>query len=60
YKILGLDPTSTHTQLKGSFYQLTRVHHPDTPGGGDKEKFREVVDAWRFLSDPQRRRVYDE
>ncbi|KAI9228884.1 MAG: hypothetical protein DHS80DRAFT_22927 [Piptocephalis tieghemiana] len=60
YKTLGLSPTSNHAQLKASFYQLTRIHHPDSPGGGDSVKFREVVDAWRFLSDPHRRRVYDE
>jgi len=57
YKILGLERTATDEEIKKAFRKLALEHHPDK--GGDEEKFKEINEAYEVLSDPKKRRAYD-
>eukprot|EP00915_Cephaloidophora_sp_WS-2016_P004697 GHVH01006267.1.p1 GENE.GHVH01006267.1~~GHVH01006267.1.p1 ORF type:complete len:432 (+),score=61.88 GHVH01006267.1:140-1435(+) len=58
YNILGVDKSASDTELKKAYRKLAMTHHPDK--GGDTEKFQEISHAFEVLSDPDRRRIYDE
>jgi|GEM_PF-2153349 len=61
YDVLDLDRDATPEEIKASYYKLAREHHPDVaeddPDVG--QKFALISQAYRVLSDPQRRRQYD-
>ncbi|HJU47569.1 MAG TPA: J domain-containing protein [Gaiellaceae bacterium] len=60
YEILGLARTATDTEIKRSFRRLARELHPDVSAAPDAERrFREAVEAYEVLSDPDRRSTYD-
>jgi curved DNA-binding protein len=62
YSILGLDRKASQKEIKKAFRKLARKYHPDV-NGGDKtaaEKFREINEAHEVLSDPEKRRKYDQ
>jgi len=58
YIALGVAPDSTPGQIKKAYYKLAMKEHPDK--GGDKEKFQAIGDAYQVLSDPEKRKKYDE
>lgn len=62
YKILGLERGATDDEIKKAFRKLARLYHPDV--AKDKktaeEKFKEINEANEVLSDPVKRRKYDE
>jgi curved DNA-binding protein len=62
YKILGLKKEATTDEIKKSFRKLAVKYHPDK-NAGDKaaeEKFKEISEANEVLSDPEKRKKYDE
>jgi DnaJ-class molecular chaperone len=59
YIILGVDPDATQDQIKSAYRRKAKQSHPDICEGGG-ERFRDVQDAYETLSDPARRRVYDD
>src|SRR3972149_9928927 len=59
YKILGLKKPATETEIKRAYRKLAHEHHPDK-GGGDEKKFKEVSEAYQVLSDPEKRKQYDQ
>ena len=62
YKILGVDKSTEAKKIKKAYRELARKYHPDT-NPGDKtseEKFKEVSEAYEVLSDPEKRKRYDE
>jgi len=62
YSILGLDRKAGQKEIKKAFRKLARKYHPDV-NGGDKmasEKFQEINEAHEVLSDPEKRRKYDQ
>jgi molecular chaperone DnaJ len=61
YEVLGVSKSSTTEDVKKAYRKLARKHHPDVnPGDGDAEdRFKEVVEAYEVLADPQRREMYD-
>jgi DnaJ-class molecular chaperone len=57
YQTLGVDRDATPDQVKRAYRKLASQHHPDK--GGDKNKFQEIEEAYRTLSDPQKRAMHD-
>ncbi len=62
YQTLGVSKNATHKDIKAAFRKLARKYHPDiNPGDKQAEgKFKEVNEAYEVLSDPEKRRKYDE
>lgn len=62
YATLGVSKTATADQIKQAFRKLARKHHPDVnPGDKTAEaKFKEINEAYEVLSDPDKRRKYDQ
>ena len=59
YAILGIPPDADEETIRIAYRALARRYHPDMGEGSSPDKFREVVDAYETLSDPDRRRIYD-
>ena len=62
YKILGLDKTASQDDIKKSYKKLARKFHPDlNPNDPDAHrKFQEINEANEVLSDPEKRKKYDQ
>jgi curved DNA-binding protein len=62
YSILGVDRKAGQDEIKKAFRKLARKHHPDVNQGNKSsaEKFKEISEAYEVLSDPEKRRKYDE
>ena len=57
YQTLGVNREADANTIKQAYRRLASQHHPDK--GGDKNKFQEIEQAYRTLSDPQQRAQYD-
>jgi molecular chaperone DnaJ len=64
YEILGVDRRADLAEIRTAYRRLARHLHPDTRGsaasGPESEAMSRINEAWRVLSDPARRRAYDE
>jgi len=58
YQQLNIDPTATDSEIKTAYRKLAQKNHPDK--GGDQEEFQAIQEAYEILSDPDRRKRYDE
>ena len=62
YQILGISKDSSAEDIKKAYRKLARKYHPDL-NPGDKEaetKFKEINEAQEVLSDPEKRKKYDQ
>ena len=62
YEVLGVDKSADDATLKKAYRKLAKKYHPDV-NPGDKEaeaKFKEATEAYTILSDPDKRRQYDQ
>lgn len=62
YKILGLQKNATEEDIRKAYRKLARKHHPDL-NPNDKEankKFQQINEANEVLSDPEKRKEYDQ
>lgn len=57
YKILGVSNTASQDEIKKAYRKLAMQYHPDR--GGDHNKFAEINSAYDTLSDPNKRKEYD-
>jgi molecular chaperone DnaJ len=62
YKTLGVSKKATDEEIKKAYRKLARKYHPDrNPGDAEaEEKFKEISAAHDVLSDPEKRKEYDE
>ena len=58
YDILGVSKDATLKEIKSAYKELSKKYHPDKEGG-DQEKFKEINNAYRILSDEAMRNDYD-
>ena len=62
FKVLGVERSADADAIKRAFRKLARQYHPDVnPGDANAEaKFKEVSEAYEVLSDPEKRRRYEQ
>src|SRR3982751_4330923 len=62
YESLGVSRTASDSEIKKAFRKLAREYHPDVAKDKKKaeEKFKEINEAYEVLSDPAKRKKYDE
>jgi curved DNA-binding protein len=62
YKLLGIEKAATAKDIKNAFRKLARKYHPDlNPNDKDaKRKFQQINEANEVLSDPEKRKKYDQ
>ena len=64
YNILGIDKNAKESEIKKTYYKLARECHPDKVEADKREeatkKFQEIGEAYEILSDPEKRKIYDQ
>lgn len=62
YDILGVPKTATEKEIRSAFRKLAAKHHPDRnlDDAGAEERFKEINEAYTALSDPEKRKIYDQ
>lgn len=61
YDVLGVSKTADEKEIKSAFRKLAKQYHPDVnKEAGAEEKFKEIGEAYAVLSDPEKRRQYDQ
>jgi molecular chaperone DnaJ len=62
YEILGVGEKAGADQIKKAYRKLAKQHHPDThpDDPGAAERFKEISEAYRVLSDDEQRKKYDQ
>lgn len=59
YETLGVEKDASEKDIKKAYRKLSLKHHPDRDGG-DEHKFKEIAAAYEILSDPEKRKAYDQ
>jgi len=64
YNILGISKSASEEEIKKAYKKLAKEHHPDVVNKDDKaqaeKRFKEINEAYQVLSDPQKRKMYDQ
>ena len=63
YELLGVSKNATDDELKRAFRKMAKKNHPDANPDNKQEaeaKFKEINEAYEVLSDPQKRKMYDQ
>src|ERR1700682_4610466 len=60
YDVLGISEDQDLKGIKAVYRQLARTFHPDVHSSADAaEHFREIIEAFVVLADPEKRKAYD-
>ena len=57
YSTLGLQRNASDAEIKKAYRSMAMKYHPDR--GGDEKKFKEISQAYEYLSDPQKKQIID-
>lgn len=61
YEVLGVDKNASEADIKSAFRRLAKKYHPDVSKEENAaEKFKEAQEAYAVLSDPEKRKQYDQ
>ncbi len=62
YKVLGVSEKADPDEIKKAYRKLAKRYHPDANQGDDQaaDRFKDVGEAYSVLSDPQKRKQYDQ
>lgn len=60
YQVLGINRDATQDQIKQAYRKVARKYHPDVSKERDAEaRFKDVIEAYEVLKDPEKRAAYD-
>lgn len=61
YEVLGLNKNASADDIKNAYKSLAKKFHPDvSKESNSEEKFKEILEAYNILSDPQKKANYDQ
>ena len=60
YGLLGVEPSADATEIKAAFKHMALKYHPDVYAGSDaEERMRLLLEAYKTLTNPSKRKTYD-
>lgn len=62
YDVLGIDKQAENSEIKKAYRKLAKKYHPDSNAGNAEaeQRFKEVTEAYNVLSDPEKKKLYDQ
>ena len=62
YDVLGISRSADKSTIKRAYRKLAKKYHPDTNAGNAQaeEKFKEATEAYNVLSNPEKKKLYDQ
>ncbi len=60
YSTLGIKKEASSEEVKKAYFELAKKYHPDSNDAAEIEKFHEITEAYKVLSDKTERRKYDD